>query len=67
MLLSSPTKDPIKVQSVILLMLIEVNKKYEGIWEKLKSLRSVQEGTADPVPNTKLLVWILVFFTKVFF
>lgn len=66
MLLSSPTKDPIKVQSVVLLILIEVNIKYKSIREKLKSLRSVEEGTTDTVPNAKpWLCGLLVFFPKV--
>lgn len=66
MLLSSPTKDPIKVQSVVLLILIEVNIKYKGLREKPKSLWSVAEDTTDIVPGAKL--WpcrLLVFFPKV--
>ena len=66
MLWSSPTRDPIKVQSVVLLMLIEVDIKYKGIREKLQSLRSVEGGTVDTLPNAKLwLCGFPVLFIKV--
>lgn len=66
MLLSSPAKDPIKAQGIVLLILIEASIKYKGIREKLKSLQSVEEGITDTVPNDKpWLCGFPVFFTKV--